>query len=619
MKQLQYNGSYEWYRVYIRFLAALKTRLTVWCKKEKWKPTLPHIILEKLKEVKKLKNRFYHYNREEDRIQLCKMTREIRNEISEYRSHRWNTFLTSIQEKHEKSNNTFWKHLSRIYRPGAIPFKKLAAKNTQLTAEKDIVDELFDYYSKLFHPPTINYNNPHDVQIGNEYQEVMMELSKCDKAVRLTNSFEIKRIIQKLKPKKSSGIDNISNFIIKKLPPAYLDCLCTCFNDWLSKFQYIDEWKTAKIITLNKQIAGIPTCEQTRPISLLATHSKIYERILLERVKEWAEPNSIIPSEQSGFRKGCLLQTRILSMYQEIKNSLAGNVPTLGIYVDYKKAYDLVWHTGLIVKLYRMQIPTELLKIIHSWLINRKAYISFGNGNSEIFKTYVGLPQGSSLSPYIFIIYHSDILNNVKAFSSHLFADDLCTIITPPIQKDYQEMIKFINVAGSEVCQNLLEYAEKWKQPINISKTVVQTFHSQINRPIIEIKMNKNVLENVRVFKYLGFTWTDKISLKPTVDKCLEKIQKSYNKLKWLQRNKNISMQVLRTCFFAYSFPFFTWIFPFFLMLPSTQQEEFRRKYRVGFRIVHRCTYVAANEIFSVTKEKSLESYVCTYLKKRLE
>ena len=243
-------------------------------------------------------------------------------------------------------------------------------------------------------------------------------------------------------------------------------------------------------------------------------------------------------------------------MYQEIKNSLAGNVPTLGIYVDYKKAYDLAWHTGLIVKLYRMQIPTELLKIIHSWLINRKAYISFGNGNSEIFKTYVGLPQDSSLSPHIFIIYHSDILNNVKAFSLHLFADDLCTLITPPIQKDYQEMIKFINVAGSEVCQNLLEYAEKWKQSINISKTVVQAFHSQINRPIIEIKMNKNVLENVRVFKYLGFTWIDKISLKPTVDRCLEKIQKSYNKLKRLQRNKNISMQMPRTCFSPIHSPF---------------------------------------------------------------
>ncbi len=115
----------------------------------------------------------------------------------------------------------------------------------------------------------------------------------------------------------------------------------------------------------------MPGCEQTRPISLLSTHSKIYEKIQLNRVKEWAETNKIIPPEQSGFRKGCLLQTRVLSIYQEVKNNLAGNVPTLGIYVDYKKAYDLVWHMGLIVKLFRMQIPLELLKILVSWLTDR--------------------------------------------------------------------------------------------------------------------------------------------------------------------------------------------------------------------------------------------------------
>jgi hypothetical protein len=335
-------------------------------------------------------------------------------------------------------------------------------------------------------------------------------------------------------------------------------------------------------------------------------------------VKSWAESNNIIPTEQSGFRKGCLLQTRVLSIFQEIKNNLAGNIPTLGIYVDYKKAYDLVWHMGLIVKLSRMLIPNELLKMLVNWLSNRKAYITFGNAKSETFSTHIGLPQGSSLSPYIFIMYHADILKNVKAFSTHLFADDLCTLITPPIQKKHQKMLKFINSVGSEVCENLFEYSVRWKQPINISKTVVQNFHAQVKKPEVEIKMNNCVLDTVKSFKYLGFTWTDKMSLKPTVDKCLENIQKSYGKLKWLQRNKHISTNVLRTCFFAYSFPYFTWIFPFFPLLPTSLQDLLRRKYRVGMRLIHRCPFTAAKDIFDVTKEKSLEVYVCKYLQKRL-
>ncbi len=89
--------------------------------------------------------------------------------------------------------------------------------------------------------------------------------------------------------------------------------------------------------------------------------------------------------------------------------------------------------------------------------------------------------------------------------------------------------------------------------------------------------MDEKQLEVVRSFKYLGFTWTDKLSLKSTVDKCLESIQKAYGKLKWLKRNKDITTQVLRACFFAFFVPFFTWIFPFFPMLPIIQQELFRR------------------------------------------
>ena len=149
-----------------------------------------------------------------------------------------------------------------------------------------------------------------------------------------TNSFEIRRIIQALKPKKSAGFDQISNFIIKTLPMSYIECLVVCFNQWLKECRYPEEWKLAKIITLNKIKAGVPKCEQTDPISLLATHSKLFEKLVLNRVRYWVETNHIIPVEQTGFRPRCLLPTRVLPIFQEIKNSMVANIPTLAIYVD---------------------------------------------------------------------------------------------------------------------------------------------------------------------------------------------------------------------------------------------------------------------------------------------
>jgi hypothetical protein len=179
-------------------------------------------------------------------------------------------------------------------------------------------------------------------------------------------------------------------------------------------------------------------------------------------------------------------------------------------------------------------------------------------------------------------------------------------------------MQKFLNTVGSRICDNLLEYSRKWQQPINVNKTVYQVFHAQVKNFELQVTMENVPLERVKTFKYLGFTWTDKLSLQPTVDKCLENIQKSFIKLRWINRNKNISTQILRTCFFAYAFPFFTWIFPFFPMLPATQKESIRRKFRAGLRLIHRCPYIKAADIYKYTREKPLDRYICEYLQKRL-
>ncbi|CAF3391163.1 unnamed protein product [Rotaria socialis] len=161
-------------------------------------------------------------------------------------------------------------------------------------------------------------------------------------SVEKTSTAEITRIIKTLKSKKSAGFDSVSNFIVKKFPPSYIECLANCFNTWLNECHYPDDWKIAKIITLNKLKSCIPKCEQTRPISLLATHSKLFEKVLLLRIRHWAETDRLVPPEQSGFRPRGLLRTRVLSIYQEVKNNMAANIPTLALYVDYQQAYGRV-------------------------------------------------------------------------------------------------------------------------------------------------------------------------------------------------------------------------------------------------------------------------------------
>ena len=124
--------------------------------------------------------------------------------------------------------------------------------------------------------------------------------------------------------------------------------------------------------------------------------------------------------------------------------------------------------------------------------------------------------------------------------------------------------------------------------------------------------------EIVNSFKHLGFSWTSKLSLMPTVQRGLENIQRSLNKLRWLRSGRTMSKKVLRQFFFAYAFPHFYWLFPFFPFLPETQEEAIRRIFRVAIRLIHRATFVDAAQLCAYTQKDPLDSYVMRYISKRL-
>ena len=111
----------------------------------------------------------------------------------------------------------------------------------------------------------------------------------------------------------------------------------------------------------------------------------------------------------------------------------------------------------------------------------------------------------------------------------------------------------------------------------------------------------------------------DKLSLKPTVDKCIGNIQRSLGKLKWLKSGREVSSEVLRQCFFAYTFPHFAWLFLFYPLLLETQKQSLQQKFRVGLRLVYRCPFVSVLNLFNTISEHSLEFYVKKYIQRRLK
>jgi hypothetical protein len=219
----------------VRFLAALKNRLTKWKEKEKFRPALPPYLIQKLREVKKVRNKYYREKKlcnsnEETRVLLRVLTREVKIEIAKYKSNKWQEFLSKIQETHDNKEGAFWLYLSRLYKLKTLPFSKLDSGKAVLTKEKEISDELYQYYSEQFKTQNTDMSDSHEIEIETEYVELMNKLAIVNEKIETTSVFEIKRHISKLKPKKSSGFDAVSNFMIKRIPPSYINCLVKCFN-----------------------------------------------------------------------------------------------------------------------------------------------------------------------------------------------------------------------------------------------------------------------------------------------------------------------------------------------------------------------------------------------------
>ena len=158
--------------------------------------------------------------------------------------------------------------------------------------------------------------------------------------------------------------------------------------------------------SLPKEKTAILSVNQTRPISLLPCLGKVYERCFLVYFCQWMKDNAILPPEQSGFREQHSTATRFVQFLQYLSAGLLQQTASLVIYVDFTKAFDQLWHDGLLYKLHRMNCPHELVIFIIEYLKNRKCYIEMNQVTSAILDIKKGMPHGSCLGPILFLLFH---------------------------------------------------------------------------------------------------------------------------------------------------------------------------------------------------------------------
>ena len=165
-----------------------------------------------------------------------------------------------------------------------------------------------------------------------------------------------------------------------------------------------------------------------RPIALTSTIGKLLERLIVNHLSWWLEAKSLLSPWQAGFRKRrCTTdQCLILSQFVSDGFQLTNKERTVLMHFDYSKAYDTVWRTGLLQKMLDIGVPLRFVQWTTAWLTNRIARAQLNGVTRRCHTFKEGLPQGSVISPLLFVLYIINLLGNFSESTMvSAYADDL--------------------------------------------------------------------------------------------------------------------------------------------------------------------------------------------------
>lgn len=342
----------------------------------------------------------------------------------------------------------------------------------------------------------------------------------------------VRDVVMKLSSSRSEDIYGLSNYVFRQIVDAILLPLTCLINSVLTQGVFPDSLKYCKVTPIFKK-GKKESPENYRPITIIPILSKIIESCMFKQLYEYFELNNLFYKYQFGFRPCHSTSMAVESIVNEILNGLENKLVIGTTLIDLTKAFDVVNHSILLRKLDYYGVRKKELGLIESYLMNRKQLVSINNVSSSFKNIVAGVPQGSVLGPFLFLVFVNDFSNNVTSLS-FLYADD-----TTLLCSDSDHLVLNLKLTSS------LQQAKEWycanKLVINGSKTDSLIFTNQKN-----VEINDDFVKPV---KLLGIFLDSKLSWETHVDSVCKKLSRV---IFLLRKLKNcVNFEVLLMAYFG--------------------------------------------------------------------
>lgn len=484
---------------------------------------LPPEILDAIRERRRLRNRWKRSRFPGDRAAFNKASRHLSALLQQLKQDRLESFLKSLSPG-KATDYSLWKSIRYLKRSivQSPPIRTSEGGWAKSAAEKAKVFSLF--LTDAFSPNS-------EAKWPEDRIDIQREMSRTQQGGPVPmdpiRKSEIEYLIKyKTKNKKAPGMDGITGEILKQLPDRATKQLEIIYNAVLTLRYFPADWKRAEVIVLPK--AGKPPGEASsyRPISLLSTLGKLFERCYLKRLNTVVAERKILPDHQFGFRAKHSTIEQVHRVTDTIEGSLEEGNYCVSVFLDVSQAFDKIWHPGLLLKLYRV-LPQNHYELLVSYLEERSFRVRYEGAFSDFAPIRAGVPQGSVLGPALFILFMHDIPETEGVLLS-IFADDTALTSKGKTLKQATDRLQ-VGVNG------VAGWFRRWRSALNSLKSQHCVFaYRRVPRLIPPVWLDGKPVPQSKTAKYLGMTLDTQLRWKSHVKLKRKEMMLKYNRMRWL-------------------------------------------------------------------------------------